>query len=92
MSTQSGQHVAIPDLAPQARRQRPRWRRVALLAPSALILTLFLIGAIFADLLSPYDPREIVLPNKLLPPAFDGGTWEHPLGADHLGRATCSLA
>ncbi len=86
MSTQSGQHVAIPDLAPEARRRRPRWRRVALLAPSALILTLFLVGAIFADLLSPYDPREIVLPNKLLPPAFDGGTWEHPLGADHLGR------
>ena len=27
-----------------------------------------------------------MLPDRLEPPVFDGGTWDHPLGTDHLGR------
>ena len=50
-----------------------------------LIVTLFLVAAIFADLLTPYDPKEIVLPDRLIPPVFDGGTWDHPLGTDPAG-------
>ena len=79
-------NVAIPVLAPTSRRRKRNWKRLALLFPSLLIVTLFLVAAIFADVLSVYDPREIVLPDRLIPPVFDGGSWDHVLGADHLGR------
>ena len=78
--------VAVPALTPARRRRTRRWRRLALLLPSLLIVALFLVAALFADLLSPYDPKEIVLPDRLLPPVFNGGTWAHPLGTDQLGR------
>lgn len=32
------------------------------------------------------DPDKQVLRDRLLPPVFFGGTWEHPLGTDQLGR------
>jgi peptide/nickel transport system permease protein len=51
-----------------------------------VVVALFLIAAIFADLLTPYDPSHIVLLDRLIPPAFEGGTWDHPLGTDQLGR------
>ncbi len=79
-------NIPIPVLGPTARRRTRHWRRLALLFPSLLIVTLFLVAAIFADLLSVYDPREIVLPDKLIPPVFDGGDWDHVLGTDHVGR------
>ena len=82
----AAQHVAIPVLEPPTRPRTRHWKRLALLSPSVLILTLFLVAAIFADLISVYDPREIVLPDKLQPPVFDGGNWDHVLGTDHLGR------
>ncbi len=63
------------------------WRSVALLSPALFILGVFLIAGIFADLLSVYDPEEIVLIRRLIPPAIqDGGSWAHPLGTDNLGR------
>ena len=80
----AAQEVPVPVLA--TRRRGRNWRRLALLFPSLLIVTLFLVAAIFADLLSPYDPQEIVLPDRLIPPVFDGGSWDHVLGTDHLGR------
>ena len=80
----AAQEVPVPVLA--TRRRGRNWRRLALLLPSLLIVTLFLVAAIFADLLSPYDPQEIVLPDRLIPPVFDGGSWDHVLGTDHLGR------
>ena len=86
MSMQVGPDVAIPALETERPRRTRNWKRLALLLPSVLVVTLFLIAAIFADLLSPYDPLEIVLPDRLIPPAFSGGTWEHPLGTDQLGR------
>ena len=86
MSTQIGQDVALAVLSDENRRRTRNWKRLAMLLPSALIVTLCLVAAIFADLLMPYDPKEIVLPDRLIPPAFDGGTWDHPLGTDQLGR------
>ena len=63
------------------------WQRAALLAPALIILLAFLIAGIFADVLSAYDPEEIVLVERLIPPAFqEGGSWAHPLGTDNLGR------
>ena len=63
------------------------WQRVALLTPALFILGIFLVAGIFADLLSAYDPEQIVLIERLMPPAFQaGGSWAHPLGTDNLGR------
>lgn len=51
------------------------------------ILVLLVLMAIFAPLLSPYDPAAQSLIDRLKPPVWqDGGTWEHLLGTDHLGR------
>ena len=63
------------------------WRSIALLSPALIILGVFLIAGIFANVLSAYDPEEIVLIRRLIPPAIqDGGSWAHPLGTDNLGR------
>lgn len=54
-------------------------------------LGVFLFGgivfvAVFAPFLAPYDPTRQALQLRNLPPVFFGGTWEHPLGTDQLGR------
>ncbi|NKE69221.1 nickel transporter permease [Candidatus Manganitrophus noduliformans] len=46
-----------------------------------ILLTLFLIAALFAPLLAPYDPFDQQLKEGLAPPSA-----EHPLGQDKLGR------
>ena len=51
------------------------------------ILVLLVLMAIFAPLLAPYDPAAQSLIDRLKPPVWqDGGSWEHLLGTDHLGR------
>lgn len=45
-----------------------------------------LLMAALAPLIAPYDPREIVLEQRFLPPAFAGGQPAHWLGTDQLGR------
>jgi hypothetical protein len=52
----------------------------------AVVLGLLLFVAIFAPLLAPHDPYAQSLMNRMQPPVFLGGSWEHPLGTDHLGR------
>src|SRR6266496_3193778 len=60
-------------------------RQVPLLP--AAIIGLFVIFALFAPLLAPYDPTQIALPQKLKPPfLLDGGSAAHLLGTDTLGR------
>ena len=55
-------------------------------------LPLIIIGgmvfaAVFAPILAPYSPTKQTLRDKLLPPAWqEGGTTEHLLGTDILGR------
>ena len=47
----------------------------------------FVLIAIFAPLLAPHDPLAQNLRASRLPPAWqEGGSWEHPLGTDRLGR------
>lgn len=46
----------------------------------SVVLTIFLISAIFGNVISPYDPSDM---------AFDmmeSPSWSHPLGTDDLGR------
>ncbi len=49
----------------------------------AVLLAIFVIAAIIAPLIAPYDPLAITLKDSLTPPS-----WTHPLGTDHLGRDT----
>lgn len=57
-------------------------------------LVLFLVvvvAAVFAPLLSPYDPLDQNLSDNKMPPAWEAeGSWDHPLGTDNLGRDTLS--
>ena len=74
-------------------------RNLTLTIPVA-ILVLMAIIAIFADLawlglpnvsLAPHDPNEVVITDRLLPPAFmEEGKSEYLLGTDRLGRDVLS--
>jgi peptide/nickel transport system permease protein len=58
-----------------------------------LILILFALAAIAAPLLAPHDPSRQVLMARLQAPAgFEGGSIDHPLGTDQLGRDILSRA
>ena len=55
------------------------------------VIGLFVVFAIFAPLLAPYDPTRIALPQKLIPPLFlGGGNSAYVLGTDALGRDVLS--
>lgn len=58
-------------------RNRSSWLMVA----AALVLVIFIICAVFASWLTPYEPGEVNLNLKLAEPSLD-----HPLGCDLLGR------
>jgi peptide/nickel transport system permease protein len=53
---------------------------------SIVILVPFTIAAVAAPLVAPYDINEGSLGDRLLPPLFFGGTTDHILGTDPLGR------
>ncbi len=75
--------LALPVFEPRRHRN---WRRYAGLSIPAAIATVFVVCGAFAGLLSPDDPNFINLGERLQPPVFDGGTGDHPLGTDDLGR------
>ena len=79
---------ATATLAPPIleRPRRRNWRRYAGLSVPAAIAAVFIFCGAFAGPLSPDDPNFLVLGDRLLPPVFDGGTWDHALGTDDLGR------
>jgi peptide/nickel transport system permease protein len=70
-------------------------KNLTLIIPS-VILVLFVIMAIFADLswlglpdvgLAPHDPDAVVIRDRYLPPSFiEGGKSDYLLGTDMLGR------
>ena len=46
-----------------------------------------LLAAVLAPVIAPYDPLQQNLRDAKMPPAWsEGGSWEHPLGTDNLGR------
>jgi peptide/nickel transport system permease protein len=51
-----------------------------------LILLVMLFMAITAPWITPYTPSEGQIQNRLQQPVFMGGTWQHPLGTDGVGR------
>jgi len=70
-------------------------RKLTFIIP-VIILSLIILVAIFADLawlglpdvrLAPYDPIEMSLPDRLMPPFWaEEGSTEHLLGTDKMGR------
>jgi peptide/nickel transport system permease protein len=53
----------------------------------AILTFLFVIPSVFAPQVAPHDPLKGSLSKRLKPPAWmQGGTLEHPLGTDKLGR------
>ena len=62
--------------------------------PSVLVsiawLALMLAVAVAAHWLAPYDYMRANVLVRLQPPALFGGTWDHPLGTDELGRDVLS--
>jgi peptide/nickel transport system permease protein len=53
----------------------------------AIIVLTVTLMAIFAPILAPYDPAKTNVISRLLPPVWmDGGSAEHLLGTDNLGR------
>ena len=61
-------------------RRLPLWSGVLIVGIAALI-------AIFAPLLTPYDPFVQHLSQRFIPPAWlKGGSAAHLLGTDQLGR------
>ena len=53
---------------------------------AAILATIILMG-LFAPLLTPHDPYEQELSQRLINPIWhEDGTWTHPLGTDALGR------
>jgi peptide/nickel transport system permease protein len=58
--------------------------------PAAILLTVGLT-AIFADMLAPHNPEVGILGDRFRPPAWQtGGSANHFLGTDHLGRDVLS--
>lgn len=55
--------------------------------PTAILLVMLVIPALFAGLITTHDPVRGVLADQLIPPVWEkGGTWDYPLGTDDQGR------
>lgn len=71
----------------QATQQRPPRRFHLSFWLSSVLLTLLLVCALFPTAVAGQDPAKQNLRGRLQPPVWDAaGSWEHPLGTDHLGR------
>jgi peptide/nickel transport system permease protein len=95
-------NIAIPTRLPGYRIwgiwQTLTWLRRYPLLPLAILILLLVGPAIFANQVAPHDPIDGSLSKRLLPPAWvgeevvngvvvkKGGSWDHPLGTDKVGR------
>ncbi len=51
------------------------------------VLTVIVLMALLAPLISPHDPYDQDLSRRLIPPIwYEKGVWAHPFGTDQLGR------
>lgn len=72
-------------ITPRLQFWRRAWRHKGLVFGASVLLVIVLL-ALFAPLISPHDPYRQNLLARMVPPVFMGGTWNHPLGTDALGR------
>ncbi|HIN36739.1 MAG TPA: ABC transporter permease subunit, partial [Dehalococcoidia bacterium] len=55
--------------------------------PILILMIVLVIPAFFAELIAPHDPVENSLRDRLMPPFWmDGGSADHILGTDKVGR------
>jgi peptide/nickel transport system permease protein len=81
--TDASAKTALADL----RSRESRWRAIPFgIRLCVLWLTLMAVVALGADLLAPYEITKLDLVSRLSPPAFVGGSVDHLLGTDELGR------
>jgi peptide/nickel transport system permease protein len=65
----------------------PRWRPSSIRGAIGVgMLATITLAVLAAPLLAPHDPLDQDLANRLHPPLWAGGTLQHPLGTDQLGR------
>lgn len=85
--TIEAQLTDVGNRAPPRKGRRLRaFRRNPAFVAGVLILAFFVLVALFADLLSPYDPQDLVAQPALWP----GEDMAYPLGTDSLGRDVLS--
>lgn len=71
--------------------RRARSRLQGLPIVPLVVIAAFLLVAIFAPWLSPHDPVQGTLGDKMRPPFWEeDGSWQYPLGTDKLGRDVLS--
>ena len=84
----SPSELAVPrrEVSPLARAwQSLRRDRAALFGLTMIVIVVAM--ALFAPLLAPHDPLAQDLRASKMPPAWrEGGSWDHVLGTDRLGR------
>lgn len=83
-----GQSIVVSEPSPErgqrqerVRDQSARWGWLPLLP-----LLVFTILALIGPLVIPFSADTQDLRGRLQPPVWAGGTWDHPLGTDGLGR------
>ncbi|WP_068406691.1 ABC transporter permease [Labrenzia sp. OB1] len=78
----------MAELHLQSHRLQNLWQkaRELPLLPIGVLLIVFIIPALFAEVIAPHDPYVPNLRARLQPPVFFGGTWDYMLGTDRLGR------
>jgi peptide/nickel transport system permease protein len=77
----------LPWYAPPRLVRAMREARRYPLVPIALLTFLLVIPAVLAPQVAPYDPLKGSLAKRLMPPVWEqGGTIDHLLGTDKLGR------
>ena len=79
------QHLDVDLMSNEEHQRRSSRLSVGQVLPM-VILAVFVLAGLLADFIAPHSPRGINLANSLLPPVWEGGTIEHPLGTDALGR------
>jgi peptide/nickel transport system permease protein len=75
--------TSILDTVVTVGKRRRQWRLPWF---SGTVLTLFVLTGLIGPFVAPYKPDAIDLSNALKPPVLFGGTWDHVLGTDELGR------
>lgn len=70
---------ALADLGYELR-QRP------IVLMGGIVVLLYILAAIFAEQITIHNPTRGSLLLRFDPPAWEGGTWSYPLGADDQGR------
>ena len=85
MATTSTTLVRRPAFRERGRRAAESLRRAPLIPLFIIVVVIF--TATFAPLLTPHSTTTPSLADRLTPPVWqEGGSWEHPLGTDALGR------